>query len=124
MPLYTIFTQDDFVSAEKKAIIAREVTRIHMTVMKVPSNFVRVVFVPYPAGSGFAAGASAPTALIQCALREGHTVEDKAALMNQIWVMFQSQTGTATDQLAISLHELPASNAMELGKIMPAVGNR
>jgi len=32
-------------------------------------------------------------------------------------------TGIATDQLAISLQEIPSSNAMEMGKIMPDVGH-
>ena len=44
MPLYTAITKDGFVSDEKKAKIAKEITRIHTAVMKVPSNFVRVVF--------------------------------------------------------------------------------
>jgi hypothetical protein len=38
--------------------------------------------------------------------------------------MFQSLTGVSTDQLAISLQEIPSSNAMEMGQIMPAIGNK
>jgi len=34
--------------AETKAKIAEEITRIHTTVMKVPKNFVRGVFLSYP----------------------------------------------------------------------------
>ena len=37
MPLYTAITEDGFVSDDKKAKIAKEITRIHTTVMKVPS---------------------------------------------------------------------------------------
>jgi hypothetical protein len=37
--------------------------------------------------------------------------------------MFQSLTGIANDQLAISLQEIPSSNAMEMGKIMQTVGH-
>jgi phenylpyruvate tautomerase PptA (4-oxalocrotonate tautomerase family) len=40
MPFYTAITEEGFVSEEKKAKIAKEITRIHTTVMKVPSNFV------------------------------------------------------------------------------------
>jgi hypothetical protein len=36
--------------------------------------------------------------------------------------MFQQLTGVATEQLAISLQEIPSNNAMEMGQIMPAVG--
>jgi phenylpyruvate tautomerase PptA (4-oxalocrotonate tautomerase family) len=124
MPLYTAITEDGFVSAEKKAKIAREITRIHTTVMKVPSNFVRVVFLSYPKGSGYTAGEVAPTAALSCVLRSGHTDDEKTDMLKQLWSMFQSLTGIPTDQLVISLQEIPSSNAMEMGRIMQAVGNK
>src|SRR5271163_3827818 len=124
MPLYTVITEDKFVSEEKKAKIAREITRIHTTVMKVPSNFVRVVFLSYPKGSGYTAGEVAPTAALNCVLRSGHTDDEKTDMLKQLWSMFQSLTGIPTDQLAISLQEIPSSNAMEMGQVMPAVGHK
>ena len=122
MPLYTAITEDGFVSVETKAKIAREITRIHATVMKVPSNFVRVVFLSYPRSSGFAAGEKASTAALNCVLRSGHTDEDKTEMLKQLWSMFQNLTGIPTDQLAISLQEISSSNAMEMGQVMQAVG--
>ncbi len=124
MPLYTAITEDGFVSDEKKAKIAKEITRIHTTVMKVPNNFVRVVFISYPKGSGFAAGEVASTAALNCVLRSGHTDEDKTEMLKQLWSMFQKLTGIPTDQLALSLQEIPSSNAMEMGQIMQAVGHK
>jgi phenylpyruvate tautomerase PptA (4-oxalocrotonate tautomerase family) len=124
MPLYTAITEDGFVSEEKKATIAKEITRIHTTVMKVPSNFVRVVFLSYPNGSGYAAGKTAPTAALNCVLRSGHTDAEKTEMLQQLWSMFQDLTGIPTDQLVISLHEIPSSNAMEMGQIMQAVGHK
>lgn len=73
MPLYTVIIEAGFVSDETKAKIAREITRIHTAVMKVPSNFVRVVFFSYPKGSGYTAGEKGPTAALNCILRSGHT---------------------------------------------------
>jgi phenylpyruvate tautomerase PptA (4-oxalocrotonate tautomerase family) len=122
MPLYTAITQEGAISSETKAKIAEEITRIHASVMKVPKNFVRVVFISYPKGSGFTGGEPAPTASLNCVLRSGHTLEDKADALQQLWTMFQGLTGIATDQLALSLQEIPSSNAMEMGKIMPGVG--
>jgi len=122
MPLYTAITEDDFVSDETKAKIAREITRIHTTVMKVPKSFVRVVFFSYPKGSGFTGGEKAPTAALNCVLRSGHTDAEKTEMLKQLWSMFQDLAGTPTDQLAISLQEIPSSNAMEMGQIMQAVG--
>jgi phenylpyruvate tautomerase PptA (4-oxalocrotonate tautomerase family) len=124
MPLYTAITEDGFVFDETKAKIAREITRIHTAVMKVPSNFVRVVFLSYPKGSGYTAGKAAPTAALNCVLRSGHTDAEKTEMLKQLWSMFQNLTGIPTDQLAISLQEIPSSNAMEMGQIMQAVGQK
>jgi phenylpyruvate tautomerase PptA (4-oxalocrotonate tautomerase family) len=121
MPLYTAITEDGFVSDNTKAKIAGEITRIHAAVMKVPSNFVRVVFLSYAKGSGYTAGKAATTAALNCVLRSGHTDEDKTEMLKQLWSMFQDLTGIPTDQLAISLQEIPSSNAMEMGQIMQAV---
>src|ERR1700685_3434587 len=122
MPLYTAITEDGFISDEKKGKIASEITRIHTTVMKVPSNFVRVVFLSYPKGSGYTAGEEASTAALDCVLRRAPAYAEKAEMLKQLWSMFQDLTGIATDQLAISLQEIPSSNAMEMGQIMQAVG--
>jgi phenylpyruvate tautomerase PptA (4-oxalocrotonate tautomerase family) len=123
MPLYTAITEHDCVTDETKARIAEEITRIHATVMKVPKNFVHVIFLSYPKHSGYSAGEEAPTAALNCVLRSGHTVEEKTDLLKQLWSLFQELTGTATDQLAISLQEIPSSNAMEMGRIMQAVSH-
>jgi phenylpyruvate tautomerase PptA (4-oxalocrotonate tautomerase family) len=123
MPLYTAITQEGAVSSETKAKIAEEITRIHTSVMKVPKNFVRVVFLSYPKGSGFTGGSEAPTAALNCVLRSGHTVQEKTDMLKQLWAMFQDLTGIATDQLALSLQEVPSSNAMEMGQIMQAVAH-
>jgi phenylpyruvate tautomerase PptA (4-oxalocrotonate tautomerase family) len=123
MPLYTAITEQDRISDATKARIAEEITRIHAAVMKVPRNFVRVVFLSYPKHSGYTAGEEASTAALNCVLRSGHTVEEKTDLLKQLWATFQGLTGIATDQLAISLQEIPSSNAMEMGQIMQAVSH-
>jgi phenylpyruvate tautomerase PptA (4-oxalocrotonate tautomerase family) len=115
IPLYTLILQDGTVSIETKAKIAEEITRIHTTVMKVSKNFVRVVFLLYPRGAGVTGGEQAPTASLNCVLAKRHTLEEKAGMLEQLWTMFQSLTGIATDQLALSLQEIPSSNAMEMG---------
>jgi phenylpyruvate tautomerase PptA (4-oxalocrotonate tautomerase family) len=123
MPLYTAITQEGTVSTETRAKMAKEITRIHTCVMKVPENFVRVVFLTYPRGSGFTGGSEAPAAALNCILRSGHTFQEKTDMLTQLWAMFQDLTGIATDQLALSLQEIPSSDAMEMGQIMPAVGH-
>ena len=123
MPLYTAITQEGSVSDESKAKIAQEITRIHTSLMKVPTSYVRVVFLSYPKGFGYTAGEEAPTAALNCVLRSGHTAEDKSEMLNQLWSMFQAHTGIATNQLTVSLQEIPSNNAMEMGSIMHSVGH-
>jgi phenylpyruvate tautomerase PptA (4-oxalocrotonate tautomerase family) len=122
MPLYTVITEEHALSSETKTKMAGEMTRIHSTVMNVPANFVRVVFLSYPRGSGYAAGVEASTAAVNCVLRSGHSAAEKKDVLQQLWSLFQDLTGIASDQLAISLQEIPSSNAMEMGHTMPAVG--
>jgi phenylpyruvate tautomerase PptA (4-oxalocrotonate tautomerase family) len=122
MPLYTAITQGSLPD-DSKAKIAAELTRIHCAVMKVPSSFVHMIFLSYPKGSGYTAGTEAPVASLNCVLRSGHTIEEKTDLLKQLWSAFQNLTGAATDQLAISLQEIPASNAMEMGQIMHSVSH-
>jgi phenylpyruvate tautomerase PptA (4-oxalocrotonate tautomerase family) len=123
VPLYTVIAQENTIPEKTKAKIAEEITRIHTSVMKVPKSFVHAVFLSYPRGSGFTAGEEAPTAALNCVLRSGHTAQEKTDMLQQLWSMFQNLTGVSTDQLAISLHEIPSSNAMEMGQIMQAVGH-
>jgi phenylpyruvate tautomerase PptA (4-oxalocrotonate tautomerase family) len=124
MPLYTALIEEGSVPDQSKAKIAKEITDIHTSVMKVPRDFVRVIFLSYPGGSGYAAGEQAPTAALSCTLRNGHTAEEKESLLVQLWAMFQQHTGIATNLLAISLQEIPSTNAMEMGQIMhPVSGN-
>ena len=121
MPLYTAITEDGAISDEDKAKIADEITQIHCLIMKVPKHFVRVIFLSYPKGSGYTGGVEAATAALNCVLRAGHTAEEKTDLLRLLWEKFQTLTGLATDQLALSLHEIPSTNAMEMGTIMRAV---
>jgi nitrogen fixation/metabolism regulation signal transduction histidine kinase len=73
----------------------------------------------------FTGGEEAPTAALNCVLRSGHTAEDKTDILQQLWcqrtlsgwsssrirrdLVFQSLTGVATDQLVLSLQEIPSS---------------
>jgi phenylpyruvate tautomerase PptA (4-oxalocrotonate tautomerase family) len=121
MPLYTVIAEDGSISNKTEAKIAKEITRIHVEVMKVPKSFVRVVFLSYTSGCGYTAGEQAPTIALNCVLRVGHSAQEKYDVLKRLWSMIQQLTGVATEQLAISLQEIPASNAMEMGQIMQAV---
>ena len=42
----------------------------------------------------------------------------------RLWELLQSATGAADDQIVIGIHEVPPSQAMEMGKIMPELAEQ
>jgi phenylpyruvate tautomerase PptA (4-oxalocrotonate tautomerase family) len=121
MPLYMIAIQEGSVSERATARIADEITQSHATIMKVPKAFVRVIFAPYPRGCAYAAGTQATAVAVNCTLRTGHSPEEKAALLTEVWDTMRKYAEVSNELLAISLTEIPASDAMEMGQIMRPV---
>ena len=123
MPLYTLMTQDGVLNSEAKTRLAVELTELHSSYSGVPKNWVHVVFQEYPAGHGFTAGEAAATAALTLLIRTGRAPEYKRELIQRLWTLLQTATGAPDDQIVIGIQELPPSQAMEMGKIMPDVTN-
>jgi phenylpyruvate tautomerase PptA (4-oxalocrotonate tautomerase family) len=124
MPLYTILTQAGSLDDRKKAEIAGNLTDLHSEYANVPRNWVHVVFQDFASGSGFSAGEPASTVALTLAIRTGRSDEYKQGLLTRLWDVLQKGTGAPDDQIVIGIQELPASQAMEMGKIMPSVVNQ
>jgi phenylpyruvate tautomerase PptA (4-oxalocrotonate tautomerase family) len=123
MPLYTLITQDGVLSGEAKSRLALDLTDLHSEYSGVPKNWVHVVFQEYPPGNGFTAGEAAATAALTLLIRTGRTPEYKRGLLQRLWTLFQGATGAPDDQIVIGIQEVPPSQAMEMGQIMPEVAN-
>jgi phenylpyruvate tautomerase PptA (4-oxalocrotonate tautomerase family) len=123
MPLYTVTTQEGLLSTFQRDAIAAEIVRIHTTAMHVPAHFVHSMFPTYPQGHGYVAADRSPVASIVGVIRAGHTPEEKSGLVQALWKMFKDKTGASDRDLSIALQEVPASQAMENGGIMPEVGH-
>ncbi|MFM0740152.1 tautomerase family protein [Paraburkholderia xenovorans] len=121
MPLYTLITQDGVLSSEAKATLAAELTHLHSEYSGVPKNWVHVVFQEYAPGNGFTAGEAAATAALTLLIRTGRTADYKRGLLQRLWTLFQRATGAPDDQIVIGIQEVPPSQAMEMGQIMPDV---
>jgi phenylpyruvate tautomerase PptA (4-oxalocrotonate tautomerase family) len=121
MPLYTVTTQIGVLSAAAKAKLAAEVTTFHSDYSGVPKDWVHIVFQDYPQGSGFTAGRSSATTALTLLIRSGRSAEYKRGLLTRLWELLRSATGAADDQIVIGIHEVPPSQAMEMGQIMPEV---
>jgi phenylpyruvate tautomerase PptA (4-oxalocrotonate tautomerase family) len=123
MPLYTVTTQAGVLSGEAKATLAGELTAFHSEYAGVPKNWVHIVFQEYPQGNGFTAGDVAAAAALTLLIRTGRSPEYKRGLLKRLWELLQDATGAPDDQIVLGIQEVPASQAMEMGQIMPDVAD-
>ncbi len=121
MPLYTVTTQAGVLRGEAKAKFAGDLTKFHSEYAGVPGNWVHIVFHDYVPGSGFTAGVPAATAALTLLMRTGRSPDYKRALLKRLWEMLKEVTGAPDDQIVIGIEEVPPSQAMEMGQIMPDV---
>ena len=121
MPLYTLTTQTGVLGREAKAKLAGELTKFHSEYAGVPRNWVHIVFQDYEPGSGFTAGLASAAAALTLLIRTGRSPDYKRGLLRRLWELLQEATGAPDDQIVIGIQELPASQAMEMGQIMPDV---
>jgi phenylpyruvate tautomerase PptA (4-oxalocrotonate tautomerase family) len=121
MPLYTVITQTGVLDSAAKAKLAGELTTLHADYSGVPRNWVHIVFQDYAPGSGFTAGEADAPAALTLLIRTGRSPEYKRELLKHIWQLIQRATSAPDDQIVIGINEVPASQAMEMGQIMPEV---
>ena len=121
MPLYTVTTQAGVLDSIAKSQLAEELSTFHADYSGVPKDWVQVVFQEYQPGCGFTAGKPAAVTTLILQIRTGRAVEYKRGLVQRLWELLQRATGAADNQMVIGVNEVPPSQAMEMGKIMPEV---
>jgi phenylpyruvate tautomerase PptA (4-oxalocrotonate tautomerase family) len=99
-------------------------TALHSEYSGVPKNWVHIVYQDYAPGSGFTAGQPAATAALTLLIRTGRSPEYKRGLAKRLWELFQDATGAPDDQIVLGIQEVPPSQAMEMGQIMPDVAGQ
>jgi phenylpyruvate tautomerase PptA (4-oxalocrotonate tautomerase family) len=124
MPLYTVTTQAGVLTAEARTRLAGELTSFHSEYADVPRNWVHIVFHDYSLGHGFTAGEVAATVGLTLLIRSGRSPDYKRGMLTRLWELLQAATGAPDDQIVIGIQEVPASQAMEMGKIMPDVAGQ
>jgi phenylpyruvate tautomerase PptA (4-oxalocrotonate tautomerase family) len=124
MPLYTVLTQAGVLGTEAKAKLAGELTAFHSQYAEVPMNWVHIVFQEYEPGNGFTAGQASATAALTLLIRTGRPAEYKREMLKRLWALFQKATGAPDDEIVLGIQEVPPSQAMEMGQIMPDVADQ
>jgi len=121
MPLYRIATQEGLLSSEAKAALAEQITDFHCRMAGLDKVFVKILFDTFPAGDGFVGGESAPAVTLTVLVRVGRSVDYKHEMLRGLWSLLQRATAAADAQMLVAIEEAPASNAMEMGQIMPEI---
>jgi phenylpyruvate tautomerase PptA (4-oxalocrotonate tautomerase family) len=119
MPLYACFIQEGALTREQKAEIAGEITRIHCDLTGAPPSFVHVRFHTTAPGEGYTGGKPAKSAVLDGSIRAGRPREVKAKLLHELSAMYQRISGISKWDLVVALREIPASDVMEAGHILP-----
>jgi phenylpyruvate tautomerase PptA (4-oxalocrotonate tautomerase family) len=122
MAIYTCTTHEGALSAEQRAVIAAEITRIHSAHTGEPAKLIWVIFETVSPDRIYAGGKPAGNALIVGLFRERST-EIKAQVLNDLWSMYKNMTGLSDDQLWVSLTAISPSDAMMFGAILPEPGH-
>ena len=123
MPLYTIMTQVGALDSPAKTDLAGKLTAFHAEYAAVPKNWVHVVFHEYPSGSGFTAGRPSSTAALTLLIRTGRSADYKREMLKRLWSLLQDATGAPDEEIVLGIQEVPPSQAMEMGQIMPDVAS-
>ena len=119
MPLYTIRTQDGVLSREAKSALAAEITEFHCRMAGLDKAFVKIVFDDVPLGGGFVGGVAAEAVILTVLIRDGRSTDYKREMLQGLWTMLQRATAATNEQMLVAIEEAPASQAMEMGQIMP-----
>ena len=123
MPLYTITTQDGVLDNPTKSEMAEKITAFHAEYAGVPRKWVHIVFHEYPIGSGFTAGRPSTTAALTLLIRTGRSADYKREMLKRLWSMVQAATRAPDEEIVLGIQEVPSSQAMEMGQIMPDVAS-
>ena len=121
MPLYTVTTQGGSLSNEAKVELAAKLTALHCEMSGVPKNWIHVVFHDYTAGSGFTAGEPCSDGGACVAHSHGPPIGIQTRVAEASLGVAPERHRAPDDQIVIGIQEVPASQAMEMGEIMPDV---
>src|SRR5271154_5633335 len=122
MPLYKITTPGGSLSSKAKAALAAEITEFHSRMSGLDEAYTKIVFNSFLPGDGFIGREAGPAVILTVKVRAGRPADYRKKLLFGLKSMLQRATGAADAQMLLALAETPASNAIEMGELMPEIG--
>ena len=119
MPLYKITVPEGSLSPKARADLAAQITEFHCNMTGPDKAFVKFVFETFSADHGFVGGEPGGAVILTVLIRAGRSTDYKRKMLLELWSMLQRATGAKDADMLVAIEEAPASQAMEMGKIMP-----
>jgi phenylpyruvate tautomerase PptA (4-oxalocrotonate tautomerase family) len=123
MPTYTVMAAAGRLTDPQKREIARGITRVHSEATGAQGFFAQVIFQAIPPGDHFLGGA--PLVSDQLFIQgqiAGRSVDQKRSLLEALVTLVANATGAEKRSVWVYLCELPPSQMVEYGKVLPAPG--
>jgi phenylpyruvate tautomerase PptA (4-oxalocrotonate tautomerase family) len=121
MPIYTCTAVESVLTADVKAALAEEISRIHSAINHVPSTSVNVVFHELPFDCVYTDAVPACPLLITGWVRDGHP-DETTRLATEIAHAATRITGIPADRVPVVFESSPAHYAVEGDRVLPERG--
>jgi phenylpyruvate tautomerase PptA (4-oxalocrotonate tautomerase family) len=125
MPTYTVTTPEGCLTNDKRAAIAREITRVHSETTGAPTYFAQVIFNDVAAGRYFVGGRPlrGQQLFVNGQIRAGRTAESKDTLLAQMLAAVAEAAGLPANHVWIYLTDLVPRQMAEFGNVLPEPGD-
>ncbi|MFC6145958.1 tautomerase family protein [Corynebacterium nasicanis] len=124
MPTYTVHTSTGHLDQAARAALARAITDAHTAATGAQGFFAQVVFQDIDPDRHFVGGQPIADDLVfvHGQIRAGRTPEQKAELLAALSAAVQKVLDVSRRAVWVYLLDLPPSNMVEYGHVLPAAG--
>jgi phenylpyruvate tautomerase PptA (4-oxalocrotonate tautomerase family) len=125
MATYSIYYAGISLNTHQKFTLAQAITKIHANVTGAEAYFAQVIFKELDLHDCFIGGVllDQPHILLSGQIRHGRSEQTKKQLLVEIEISIQMTTKLSGHQIWAYLDELPPSQMIEYGQILPSVGS-
>jgi phenylpyruvate tautomerase PptA (4-oxalocrotonate tautomerase family) len=125
MPTYTVTSPEGCLTNDKRAAIAREITRVHSESTGAPTYFAQVIFNDVAPGKYFVGGQPlrGKQLFVNGQIRAGRTRESKDALIAQMLTAVAKAAGLPTNNVWLYITDLVPRQMAEFGNVLPEPGD-
>lgn len=125
MPTYICTVPAGRLSAEQKARVAADITRVHNEVTGAATFFAQVIVNEVPAGNYFLGGKPLreDQVFVNGQIRAGRSAVDRARLMRGILESVAAAANAEMTSVWVYLTDLPPRDMIEYGHVLPEPGS-